>query len=82
VMCQQWQQQVYTGPKLSHDLHPTLNCMQSLIPKNLTKTAKNETSHFYNGKLCMLYHVVHFNKCSKFHASQTLVYAIPRCSFE
>jgi len=41
--------------------------MQSLIPKNLRKTAKNETSHFYNGK---------------FQASQALVYAIPRRSFD
>jgi hypothetical protein len=67
VMCQQWQQQVYTGPKLSHDLHPTLNRMQSLIPKNLTKTAKNATSHLYN---------------DKFNASQTVVCAIPRCSLQ
>jgi hypothetical protein len=46
-----------------HDLHPRLHSMQSFIPKNLTKMAKNKISHFQNGKfhaskalLCMLYH--------------------------
>jgi hypothetical protein len=55
------------GQKSPHDLHPRLHHTQSLIPKNLTKTAKNETSHFHNGK---------------FHSSKALVYAIPRCSFD